>query len=284
MIFISSSSIKSRNVRTIIETLAEKGIRNIELSGGTDWYNDLCSDLFVLKKQFSLNLLLHNYFPPPQKHFVLNLASCDDEIYNKTIKHYKESIALAIELGCSVYGLHAGFFINPMLNEMGRDLLVKHQFFDKEIAIKRFVEGFGFLKELFGTRIKLYVENNVLSGSNYSMYNESPLMLTCFDEYTKLKTVTDFNLLLDIGHLMVSANTLKLNFIDEVNNLINITNYIHYSSNNLRKDLHLVPEKDTYIYGLLKNNYTNNHCITLEVYDQDLDKTIDFYKEMERWI
>lgn len=41
MIYVSSSCIRNNNIAEIICSLSEKGIRNIELSGGTEYYEGM---------------------------------------------------------------------------------------------------------------------------------------------------------------------------------------------------------------------------------------------------
>ena len=74
MIFVSSSCVEHTKIKDSILELASNGFGNIELSGGTEYYENYIEDLLVLKKTFNLRYLIHNYFPPPKEHFVLNLA------------------------------------------------------------------------------------------------------------------------------------------------------------------------------------------------------------------
>jgi sugar phosphate isomerase/epimerase len=281
MIYVSSSCVKSSSIRDIVEILVRKGISNIELSGGTEFYDGLYDDIINLKEKYKLNLIIHNYFPPPKEHFVLNLASSDKTIFEKSIMHYKKSIQFAIELRCPVYGLHAGFFVNPSVDELGKSFSVKC-LFDKKNAIKQFINGFEILNELFNDKIKLYIENNVTSEANFQQHKVNICMLTCFVEYKELKKQIDFNLLLDLGHLMVSANTLGLSFEQEFYNLIDKTDYIHLSSNDGKSDMNLLPEKKSFIYRLLKDKYTTKKNITLEIYD-NVDKVSSLYEDMQKW-
>ena len=77
MIYISTSCIKNnKKIKTSVEELAINGFSNIELSGGTEPYDQMEYDLLELKDKYNLNYRCHNYFPPPIEPFVLNLASC----------------------------------------------------------------------------------------------------------------------------------------------------------------------------------------------------------------
>ena len=70
MIYISTSCVKHRKIKDSVEELALNGFKNIELSGGTEYYENFERDLIELKGEYNLNYRCHNYFPPPKKPFV----------------------------------------------------------------------------------------------------------------------------------------------------------------------------------------------------------------------
>ena len=180
MIYISTSCVKRAKISQSIAYLAKMGYQNIELSGGTNYYESYVNDLLELKKNYDLSYLVHNYFPPPKKHFVLNMASLNDDIYNMTMDHYISSIHLAKKIGAAKYGLHAGFLIDPGTDQLGKPISYQ-QVADRDKAIKRFCNGFNILKEKADT-VDLYIENNVISASNFKTYGENVLMLTSSEE------------------------------------------------------------------------------------------------------
>lgn len=265
MIYVSSSCIKSKTIKDSIFFLAENGIKNIELSGGTDFYNGLQNDLIVLKSKYELNYLTHNYFPPPKEHFVLNLASLDKKNWQNSIDYFKNSIELSLKLGVSKYGIHAGFYLDPQVCELGR-AFINRNCSNKKLALEKFVKGYEIIKNFVGNEIYLYIENNVLSFDNYRNYTFNPFMLTTFEEYEELKTLINFNLLLDIAHLKVSTNTLNLDFEAELEKLLPHTNYIHLSDNDGKNDLNLGIENNLELCALLKKNPLKSKIITLETY------------------
>ena len=85
MIYVSSACVKARRIGDAVQQLADAGFTCIELSGGTIHYSGWKTDLFKLKEENGLHYLFHNYFPPPEKPFVLNLASLDDAIFERTV-------------------------------------------------------------------------------------------------------------------------------------------------------------------------------------------------------
>ena len=49
MIYISSSCVKNTKIKDSVEELATNGFKNIELSGGTEYYDNFENDLLKLK-------------------------------------------------------------------------------------------------------------------------------------------------------------------------------------------------------------------------------------------
>ena len=93
-------------------------------------------------------------------------------------------------------------------------------------------------------------------------------MVTNFNEYKSLKEKIDFNLLLDVAHLKVSAKTLGLNLEDEFENMIDLSNYIHVSDNDGFHDLNNQLTKSSSLVSMLRQANTKNKDFTLEIYDK----------------
>jgi sugar phosphate isomerase/epimerase len=269
MIYISSSCIKSKNIKDTITLLVKNGFKNIELSGGTEYYEGLIDDLLDLKNKYNLNYLCHNYFPPPKEHFVLNLASLDKTIYAKSLEHIEEAIKLSIKIGSPKYSFHAGFFVSPDVNQLGK-LFSPTKLYDKKEALTQFCSGYRYLKKI-ADGIDLYIENNVLSYSNHKIYKYNPLMLLTYADFVELKQEIDFNLLLDVAHLKVNCNTLSLNFEEQLHNLFLVSDYIHLSDNDSMHDRNIEVKKDSELYNILKHLDSRGKTITLEIYEE-IDK------------
>jgi len=265
MIFVSSSCIKSDKIGESVRILANYGYKCIELSGGTAYYPDFEDDLLEQQKEFGLSYLLHNYFPPPIEHFVLNLASLDDDVYNKSIKHFKRALDLSQKLGATKYGIHAGFLIDPKVNELGQK--IGHQKrYDSSLALEQFANAYYELCS-YAPDVDLHIENNVYSLPNKDRFGFNPFLFTDYQSYLELKQLIDFNVLLDWAHLKVSCNTLGLNLINELKTLAPIANYYHISDNNGVIDSNKTVEKNSFIFRQLKKYLTPEKDITIEVYD-----------------
>ena len=92
-------------------------------------------------------------------------------------------------------------------------------------------------------------------------------MMTNYSDYKLLKEKINFNLMLDVGHLKVSVETLGLNWEDEFENMINESNYIHVSDNDGFHDLNNQLTEESNIIMMLKQSDTRNKDFTLEIYD-----------------
>jgi len=267
MIYVSSSCVRNIKIRDSVQELAENNFKNIELSGGTEYYENFENDLLELKEKYSLNYRCHNYFPPPKKPFVLNLASLNHETFQMSFDHLQQAIALSNRLGADKFSLHAGFFIDIKLNEIGETLSLDKLFDEKE-AIERFCNAYNVIKEQ-AKNVSLFIENNVFSKTNSDTYDgKNPFMMTNFREYNSLKEKIDFNLLLDIAHLKVSAKTLRLDWEEEFENMISVSSYLHVSDNDRCHDLNNKLKKSSSLLSMLKQSDTKNKDFTLEVYDE----------------
>ena len=88
--------------------------------------------LFVFSQQLTIKKLtdevnsknaefnLHNYFPPPENPFVINLATKNEKILKKTEDHLKNSIDYAAYLNLKNYSFHAGFVVDISPKEIGK--------------------------------------------------------------------------------------------------------------------------------------------------------------------
>jgi len=266
MIYVSSSCVKHIKIRDSVQELAENDFKNIELSGGTEYYENFENDLLELKDKYSLNYRCHNYFPPPRKPFVLNLASLNDETFQMSFDHLQQVIALSNRLGADKFAFHAGFFIDIKLNEIGKKLS-RDNLFDEKEAVERFCKAYSVIKKQ-AKNVSLFIENNVFSKTNADTYDgKNPFMMTNFNEYKSLKEKIDFNLLLDVAHLKVSAKTLRLDWEEEFENMISVSSYIHVSDNDGFHDLNNQLTKTSSLLTMLEQSNTKNKDFTLEVYD-----------------
>jgi len=279
MIYVSSSCVKSPKIGESVKILAEAGFKNIELSGGTEPYTDLEYDLLRLQDKYGINYLCHNYFPPPKKPFVLNLAALD-QTSELSFTHCKQAIDLSEKLGAQQYAFHAGFLIDIPLDQIGKKI-ANRTLFEKEKALETFLDNLKKLMTYANGRVDLYIENNVLSKENYIEFNhQNPFFFTHSANLEEAKADSGIGILVDLAHLQVSANSLGLDFEAEVDQLIDQTDYLHISENDGKRDLNLGLSNGSAIVELLKEKDLKKKTITLETYT-DLSRIQESYEILQ---
>jgi len=267
MIFVSTGGYKNEYPSKIVKELFNNGIRNIELSGGL-FEEDLLKKLLKLKKE--INFQLHNYFPAPKKSFVLNLASLNKEIADLTINHIKTAINWSSQLESKSYSFHAGFLIDPKPNELGQKIR-NRKINNRKEGLSLFIDRVCDLAEFAKIKgVELLIENNVLSKNNYEEFKANPLLMIESDECLEIMNSTprNVNLLLDVAHLKVSANTLKFDPIKSMNDTKDWIKGYHFSDNDGLSDTNqMISESSWFI-----NNIDRNKSCVLEVYDISVSK------------
>jgi sugar phosphate isomerase/epimerase len=282
MIYVSTACINNKRIADIIQLLAKHNITNIEMSGGTDYYDGIEDDLKKFKDIHKLNYACHAYFPPPKVPFVVNLASCNDDIYQKSIDHYKNCIEMLKRLNCKVLSIHAGFLVEVGTDEIGKKLN-SMIIYDEGKAYDRFCTAYEYIKKLcVKNGIEFYLENNVLSEENYKAFGyHNYMMMTDYDSIMKMKNQLDFNLLLDLGHLHVSAHALNLNYAEECKRLKDFVRWIHISNNNGIFDEHKPLKDKSAIIEEFHKIYKSTINVTLETVGniEDILTSIEILKK-----
>jgi sugar phosphate isomerase/epimerase len=283
VIYVSSACVRADTIKEAIVTLAEEGFKGIELSGTTRYYPGLEDDLLWLRDKYELSYLIHNYFPPPQKPFILNLASLDDGAYGQSLQLCRNAISLSKILGCRKYGVHAGYLVDFSPEEAGGEISFRHMN-DRQKAMNRFCDAWNTLTCEADSAVELYIENNVISKTNLITYQgNNPFLFTDYEGYLEIKAQIDCKILLDVAHLKVSSNSLALAFEGQVKAMLPLTDYIHISGNDGQHDQNLGLEGDTAIINVLSRYDLSGKSITLEVYD-GISSIVKSLEALRRWI
>jgi len=265
VIYVSSSCSNQKKIGAAIQELAEHGFQNIELSGGTGYYEGYEEDILRLKEKYSLNFLVHNYFPPPKDDFVLNLASPNDAIFERSLEHLRRAIRLACLLGAEKFGFHAGYYADISVDRIGKAISAGHLSNTRQ-AYERFCKGFKLISNE-SKRLRIYVENNVYSKINFAAYGlRKPAMLISPTEHRELQEHIDFKLLLDVAHLYVSSKTLGFDFDSHFDQMIMETDYVHLSDNDGYHDQNASFTTDSRLLNRIEKRHLKNKTITLEIY------------------
>ena len=111
MIYVSTACVKNEFIKDSVLEFFHIGFTNIELFGGTNYYEGYMDDLLELKDEHGLNFNVHNYFPPQQEDFVLNLIDTDERIAELSANIIREAIDVSEKLGALSYAFHPGYTV-----------------------------------------------------------------------------------------------------------------------------------------------------------------------------
>ena len=262
MIYFSTGEHQSMSPATSVARLISYGQKNIEVSGGV-YSKDQLRQLIKFKSK--ANISLHNYFPFTETAFVFNLASTDELVSKCSIEMAKKAIELSHMLGASIYSFHAGFLVDPKPKQLGQNL-GDHKIMNRDEATNLFLERV-FLLSKFSEKygIQLLIENNVLTKNNLEAFNQNPLLMVSPIEINDIMSFmpTNVGLLMDVGHLKVSSNTLGFELSDGMTTTQKFTKGYHLSDNDGLSDSNDAYTPESWFWPYLDNSvdYT-----TVEVY------------------
>lgn len=272
-IYFSTGGYKYANSYKIVKKLIESGINFIELSG-TKYSSDNIEKISKLKDLAKFQI--HNYFPPPKDPIVLNLASFNEEVFNKTFNHILNALKTCKELGSDFYSFHAGFLCDVRVSELGKKV-EKKELQHRDESIQLFIERVNKISKIAEDyKVNLMIENNVLSKKNLENFDGNPFLMCDSIECKKIITKTPKNvkLLVDVAHLKVSAKSLKFDtekFFNDCNDLIG---GYHLSDNDGLSDSNQKFDENAWFWKYIKKD---KKYYSIEVYDLSRDEIISLY-------
>jgi len=258
--YVSTLAFNGKSLEEITNISNESNL-NVEFSSNLIFEHN---NIEIFNK-FSGKKLLHNYFPPPEKSFVINLASDNPKILNLSVEHCKENILRTAYHQLPFYSIHAGFCIDPKISSLGK-LIKAQKDCDRNKYIIRFKEVlFEIIKFAESKNVKLLIENNVLSKDNFTQNNFKNLFL-CVESEEIIEIINEidkpnFGLLLDTAHLKVSSSTLGLNLLEEVNKLLSYVKAVHHSDNDGISDTNDSIKNDYWFLPFMKKLKESFHVL-----------------------
>ena len=260
-VYISTGGFRNLTAFEAIKTLENFGIKDIELSGGAFNKNLLNK----IKKFNHLNLKAHNYFPPPNNPFVLNLASLDKNILSKSEKLILNGIKFSKEINSKYYRFHAGFLSDITPKDLGKKVK-KRKLNSRTLCLKLFVDRVKKISKVarkYG--VKLMIENNVITKGNLKEFGTNPFLMADPDESKKILDMMPDNvgMLLDVAHLKVSAKTLGFNRSKMFSMCKNKIFGYHISENDGKRDSNKSFNKNSWFWKFVPKK---SEYVSIEVY------------------
>lgn len=287
MLYLSSSCFRENKITDILKKAIESDIYNIELSGGVIFSEGLAEQLIEYQAEYDLNYLVHNYFPPPKNSFILNIASVDNNHRKKSVEFAKRSIELSSKTGGSIYTIHSGYLVDLHLSEDGEHFIQDgNKLNNKERVIDNFVQSVDELCTYASKfNVKFGVENlfPVNSKQNFSLMCLLDEIESALDTFSKYQ---NFGILLDLGHAQLSSNLLNFDLDQFLKDLVLDHSekifQIHISDNDGYTDLHILPQKDSWMDRFVFDFDLRGIPITIEARGSQIDDVINYYHYFQK--
>ncbi|UGA57361.1 sugar phosphate isomerase/epimerase family protein [Vibrio sp. VB16] len=280
MIYLSTGGFSKKSFIEVSRLLDCNVIKGLELSSGKHTPN-LQVDLDEVRKNYKV--ALHNYFPVPKEAFVFNLASLDPEISEKSLEHAKYAIELSAKVGSSHYSFHAGYLIDPQVNELGRQIK-ERKLNARNVGLKQFINNVNELAEFAKQYdVGLMIENNVLSLKNSQAFHSNPLLMVDEADTEEIFSQIKGNvgLLVDFAHLKVSANSLKFSAENYLKKFHSITKGYHLSDNDGKEDTNNSFDLSAWFLDGMRKDLD---YYSIEVYDGNISKLHQQYEFIESFL
>jgi len=243
-VWFSSGAFKSRDISNVLSEAESLGIQGIELSSGMSYQQDILAPVRAQNKADKQRFLVHNYFPPPEIPFVLNVGALDEENLVKTREMGRFSLQLAKELGAPFYSIHAGFAARLKPEQLGKPKeqarSITADDIDREAAYEVMIQTVREMADFAATlQLDVLIENNVISPLYLEKMPLNPLLLTEGKEAAQFFVDIDrdnVGLLLVVAHTKVSATALGFKpdaFVEQVAEHVRC---LHLSDNDGRED------------------------------------------------
>ena len=227
-LYISTACMRG-DVFDVLDAYEEAGFRNVEL-GSSHPYNEKISPATIAEYDF--NFIVHNYFPPPREPFIVNIASQDRAILKRSLDQLKTGIDLCEYLGTQLFTFHSGFRSDPDLNLR----FITDRIAPYNTAMKTTIQSLIEINKYAEDRgVKIAIENNVLSDF-MCKHGE-------FEHLFREIGSDNLGILLDLGHLKVTANTLGFDAEEFIYKLKDMVFAVHLHENSGKADEHRCPKE-----------------------------------------
>lgn len=275
MIYASTACLGTCDLWETLAAYRAAGLTAVEL-GATQV--DAGSDLAPRLRDTGLDLAVHNYFPPPAEPFVLNLASPDEGIRRRSLELARTAIDLCTDIGAPFYSVHAGFILDPVGWEGGSFAFADPEPGAADAALARYADAYAQLSRHGGERgVAVLVENNVCTPSL-----RGKLLLQTADEFAELRArVPETAILLDTGHLNVSAHTFGFDPTEFVRALEPAVGAWHLHANDGSADSHDPAPPGWWAFELMSRPALRSTPIVVEARFADAEALAAYVSSLE---
>ena len=281
-----STTFASKNtpVTGVLELLRERGVTAVELGSIHCWESDLTSRL----KRFNMDYIVHNYFPPPEEKFVVNIASRNRDIRKCSIEHAKSSISFCAEIGARMYTCHPGFITDPD-GESTRSENYDFRFqaqsgnnSDYEESFKLFLDGTKTLSEHARTEgVTLAVESQGSRQQYGHLLLQRPGEFTLFFKHFNKE---DVGLNVNLGHLNLASRVYEFVPSEFISQFSHNIVALEISHNDGYKDDHAALKSDGWYWPVITDDRLSGVCKIFEGRNIPVDTAVKMVYWLEKVI
>lgn len=251
--YLSTSLCRNQSIEEAIIKCGDLSNKHVELSAPHPFQttNEI-SILFKKYKVIGYNFTLHNYFPPPQKSFVLNIASNQKDTINECRNIVNSALTLSLAAESPLYGVHAGYLSKATAKKDGM-FKFEGEHYSYSDALKRSAEFINSVVNSFIEQKKKFLVENLFPSvaRNSSLFCDLNQINDLMSQVPK-----EVGLLLDLGHLNISSKIMNFdrekfldNFLEKYGDRLH---EVHISENDGLKDEHRALEENSWQYDAIK--------------------------------
>jgi sugar phosphate isomerase/epimerase len=242
-------------------------------------------------RDYSFEYLVHNYFPVPKDSLVVNIASLDEKIRQCSIKHIKNAIDFCSRIDAKLYTFHPGFLTDPRgSNQTSQNYdfrwdTERLKTTSYEMAWERMVGAFHEIIDYAGKkRITIAFE------TEGSFHKKDHLMMQQpkeYERFLKLFASDEIGINLNIGHLILAANTFKFSYQTFVDLIADYVVAIELSHNDGIEDQHLPLQPDGWYWPMILENRFKSTYKIFEFRNTEIESiknAISLFKEKQNGI
>lgn len=274
VIAVSTTAFQSDDLNEIVTLSARNSINAVELSGNLNYIPETELLSLIESNKDVIDFFFHNYAPVPKKPFVLNLAH--PNTMERSIEHCRQTISFCQKMRSNVFSIHAGMAFSPSPGHLGQ-----YQSDYKSIPIaesRRLLKKglLGIADFAMARDVTILIENNVVAGFNSQNGRNDRYHLADLSdasEFLEVLSHPNIGILLDVGHLKVSAVSLDFKCDDFFSVYSHKIKALHLSENDGTADQNHPIQKDSWFWEYVP--WSDIKYVSLEIRPQH----IDFIKE-----
>ena len=275
LLYVSSTFFPDRSrISDVLALCKRKGLFQIEL--GSNHSHD--PDPVEAVRQFNCCYLVHNYFPAPREAFVLNIASLDEAVYQRSIDHIYRAIEYCERINAPLYTFHPGFLTDPKGANTDSSYY-DFRFVNRRLETANYEKAFGRMLDAV-YRIVPYARDcgiRVAVETEGSVTKKEHLLMQRPDEYVRFFqyfSPDDIGITLNIGHLHLASRAFgfdKKMFVEIVQEYVTAMELSH---NDGEQDEHrpLIPGE--WYWEIINDSRFDHVYKILEFRDTHIDSVI----------